>query len=107
VTLATHRPIEPDARRLGLGFAPIEGNPRQVLETEQGARGWRPAAIRCVAHGGCWRWPAPWRRRGISQLRLAAEVASLRDLVIADCPVGSLPAMAAVLPGACDHPVIG
>jgi UDP:flavonoid glycosyltransferase YjiC (YdhE family) len=36
VTLATHRPIEPDARRLGLGFAPTEGNPRQVLETEQG-----------------------------------------------------------------------
>jgi len=27
VSLATHRPFEPDARRLGLGFAPTEGNP--------------------------------------------------------------------------------
>jgi hypothetical protein len=42
VTLATHRPIEPDARRPGLGFTPTEGNPRQVLETEQG-RAWLEA----------------------------------------------------------------
>jgi hypothetical protein len=61
VSLATPRPFEPDARRLGLGFAPTEGNPRQVLRPSKGTRGWRPAAIRCVAHGGCWRWPAPWR----------------------------------------------
>jgi hypothetical protein len=37
VTLATHRPIEPDARRLGLGFAPTEGNPRQILRPSRGA----------------------------------------------------------------------
>src|SRR5215213_8609521 len=34
VTLATHRPIEPDARRLGLGFAPPEGT---------SDRSWRPS----------------------------------------------------------------
>jgi sterol 3beta-glucosyltransferase len=42
VTLATHRSFEPDARRLGLGFAPIEGNPREILETEEG-RAWLEA----------------------------------------------------------------
>ena len=39
--------------------------PRATLDRcwrpSKGTPGWRPAAIRCVAHGGCWRWPAPWR----------------------------------------------
>ena len=55
VSLATPRPFEPDARRLGLGFAPTEGNPRQVLETEQGCvAGGRPpsAAWHTAAAGG-------------------------------------------------------
>src|SRR5215217_1338819 len=57
VTLATHRPIEPDARRLGLGFAPTEGNPRQVLETEQGCvAGGRPPS---APTPGIMRFPQP------------------------------------------------
>src|SRR5215213_9569379 len=55
VSLATPRPFEPDARRLGLGFAPTEGNPRQVLETEQECvAGGRPpsAAWHTAAAGG-------------------------------------------------------
>jgi hypothetical protein len=74
VTLATHRPIEPDARRLGLGFAPTEGNPRQVLETEQGdawleagrhpLRGTRRLLAVARPLAATWHQPAAPRRRG-------------------------------------------
>jgi sterol 3beta-glucosyltransferase len=36
VSLATHAPFEDEIREAGLEFRPIEGNPREILESEEG-----------------------------------------------------------------------
>jgi sterol 3beta-glucosyltransferase len=48
VTVATHRPFASDTRHHGLGFAPLDANPRQLLESDAG-RAWLEAGANPIA----------------------------------------------------------
>jgi hypothetical protein len=70
VTVATHRLFESETRHHGLGFAPLDANPRELLESDAG-RAWleaganpiggtrRMLAVARPCSPGCWPTPPP------------------------------------------------
>ena len=82
ITVATHRLFEPMVRAHGLAFAPVEGNPQAVLESEVG-QSWLESANALAFARGFRDIMADAMRAGLKQ---TLEVAGDTELFIAGGP---------------------